>query len=105
MHGPVQLEILNDGAGVTLREIGAWIGDTQLSADVVDHGKVVPRVLLGPRVNGSPYDETSRERLGRAVTTVGLALDREADHKGYRAVHVEARGCHFSPVVATPCTK
>jgi hypothetical protein len=37
---------------------------------------VVARVLLGPRLNGYPYDREAEEKLGRAVSVVGMALDR-----------------------------
>lgn len=70
------LEVVNGSAPITKRVIGAWKGDTHLSADVGDHGNVVARVLLGPRQNAYPYDRESHDRLGRAVAVVGTALDR-----------------------------
>ena len=70
------LEVVDGDANVTKQVIGPWKGDTHLSADVRDHGNVVARVLLGPRMNAYPYDRESHERLGRAVEVVGKALDR-----------------------------
>lgn len=70
------LEVASDGALVTQRVIGPWKGDTHLATEVHSHGRVVARVLLGPRLNGYPYDRESEEKLGRAVTVVGMALDR-----------------------------
>lgn len=70
------LEVVSDGALVTQRVVGPWKGDTHLATEVHSKGKVVARVLLGPRLNAYPYDRESEDKLGRAVATVGLALDR-----------------------------
>ena len=70
------LEVASDGALVTTKVIGAWKGDTHLATEVHSQGQVVARVLLGPRLNAYPYDRESHEKLGKAVSVVGMALDR-----------------------------
>jgi hypothetical protein len=69
------LEVVDNGAPNTKRVIGQWKGDTHLSGEVRSQGNM-SRVLLGPRRNAYPYDRKCHDRLGRAVATVGMALDR-----------------------------
>ena len=71
------LEVVDSSGARTLkRTIGVWKDDIHLSADVLDHGNVVARVLLGPRMNAYPYDREAHQRIARAVEVVGRALDR-----------------------------
>jgi hypothetical protein len=70
------LEVVEGGVHSTKRVIGSWQGETHVSADVHSNGNVVARVLLGPRLNAYPYDRDCHEKLGKAVSAVGMALDR-----------------------------
>jgi hypothetical protein len=76
------LELTDEGESKPKRVIGAWTGETHLAASVYARGETVARVLLGPRLNGAEYDDRCRERLGRAVNVVGIALGRISQATG-----------------------
>ncbi|HEY7624510.1 MAG TPA: hypothetical protein VIA63_05750 [Candidatus Limnocylindria bacterium] len=70
------LEVTDQDSRIPRHVIGPWSGDTHLVGSVYERGRVVARVLLGPRLNGTEYNSSARARLERAVHVVGLALDR-----------------------------